>query len=222
MNIVGSLASVTKTILSVDVDESVTKTLEQVIQSIRTEKPEAAIVFAKGGDRFVGNIPEKNICEKYSVRIVDGLGNKTHSSRDYVTFKQNVVAKNENEREEIDAMKEVSAIEVGMRPWGHYVVIEDKEFHKVKRLIVEPGKRLSLQSHEKRKECWVVVAGQATVEIDGVTQVLKEGETITIPLQAKHRLSNATSTLLEVVEVQYGTYTGEDDITRYEDDYKRV
>jgi mannose-6-phosphate isomerase len=184
-------------------------------------RPTAKIIFAKGGDRFIGDVPEKEICDRLSVEIVDGLGAKTHSSRDYVSFKQTVVAKSDEERTEVEHEEETLALEVGMRPWGHYVVIEDKERHKIKRLIVEPGHRLSLQSHEKRKECWVVVSGTATVEVDGETLTVQEGETVTVNQGAKHRLSNTTETSLEVVEVQYGTYTGEDDIVRYEDDYKR-
>ncbi len=221
MNVVGALAPVTKTVLSIDTDESVVKTLEHTIARIREQYPDAKIIFAKGGDRFAGNVPEKEVCDRLSVTIVDGLGAKTHSSRDYVTFKQTVVAENENERKEILSEEETLALEVGMRPWGHYVVIEDKERHKIKRIIVEPGHRLSLQSHEKRSECWVVVSGTATVEVQGKKLTVNEGETVTIPQGAKHRLSNTTTSPLEVVEVQYGTYTGEDDIVRYEDDYKR-
>lgn len=222
MTVVDSLQDVTRTILSIDSDESVVKTLEATILEVKKQHPLATIIFAKGGDRFVGNIPEKVVCEKYSVKIVDGLGAKTHSSRDYVTFKQTIVAEDAHEREVIEAGEETLALEVGMRPWGHYVVIEDKERHKVKRLIVEPGHRLSLQSHVHRKECWVVVKGTATVEIDGDVLTVNEGETVTIPQGGKHRLSNTANDVLEVVEVQYGTYTGEDDIVRYEDDYKRV
>lgn len=221
LKVVGALAYVTKTILSHDTDATVVKTLEKTILDIRAENPHAKIVFAKGGDRFVGNIPEKEVCDRLSVSIIDGLGDKTHSSRDYVSFKQTVVAKDANEKEKVAEENETLALEVGMRPWGHYVVIEDKEHHKVKRLIVEPGHRLSLQSHEKRKECWVVVKGTATVEIDGTLSHVEEGGTVTIPQGAKHRLSNTTSNPLEIVEVQYGTYTGEDDIVRYEDDYNR-
>lgn len=221
MNIVGALEPVTRTILSVDQDESVVKTLEQTILEAKEKHPEAQIIFAKGGDRFADNIPEKVLCDSLSVRIVDGLGAKTHSSRDYVSFKQTHVARDESDKKKIIEETEMLALEVGMRPWGHYVVIEDKEHHKVKRLVVEPGHRLSLQSHKQRKECWVVVVGVATVEIDGVKSEVREGETITVPQGAKHRLSNTTKSPIEVVEVQYGTYTGEDDIVRYEDDYAR-
>jgi cytidyltransferase-like protein len=221
MSIVSALASVDKVILAKDTDISVVKTLKETIHSIRKEYPGSKIIFAKGGDRFIGNIPEKEVCDRLSVDIVDGLGEKTHSSRDYVSFKQTVVAQDDSERKKAEGEKEMVALEVGMRPWGHYVVIEDKERHKIKRLVVEPGHRLSLQSHEKRKECWVVVSGTATVELDGVVNQVKEGETITIPRKAKHRLGNKGESPLEVVEVQYGVYTEEDDIVRYEDDYKR-
>jgi cytidyltransferase-like protein len=221
MNVVESIRYVDKTILSIDTDESVVRSLEQTIEEIRDMYPDANIIFAKGGDRFVGNIPEKEICSRLGVRVVDGLGAKTHSSRDYISFKQKVTTRTDKETEVV-TKKESLALEVGMRPWGHYVVIEDKEHHKVKRLLVEPGHRLSLQSHEKRSEVWVVVNGTATVEIDQFLEDVEEGDTITIPCGAKHRLSNKGSKQLEVVEVQYGTYTGEDDIIRYEDDYSRI
>jgi cytidyltransferase-like protein len=222
MNVVSAFSAVDKTILSIDTDASVVKTLRQTIDEIRELYPASKIIFAKGGDRFSDNIPEKQLCDECGVTIVDGLGAKTHSSSEYVSFKQTVVAKDEKEREEVEKTGEELALEVGMRPWGHYVVIEDKEHHKVKRLVVEPGHRLSLQSHTKRKECWVVVSGIATVEIDGVKSVLEEGESIIIKQGEKHRLSNTSKKMLEIVEVQYGTYTGEDDIVRYEDDYARV
>lgn len=221
LSLVDAISFVDKTILSIDTDESVVKTLEETVATIRSEHQNAHIIFAKGGDRFVGNIPEKEVCERLSVEIVDGLGTKTHSSRDYISYKQTVVAKESDEAEKIKE-EESLALEVGMRPWGHYVVIEDREHHKIKRLVVEKGHRLSLQSHTKRQECWVVVQGIATVEIDGVTSSVYEGESVVIPLGAKHRLSNTSSEILEIVEVQYGSYTGEDDIVRYEDDYKRV
>jgi mannose-6-phosphate isomerase len=222
MNVVSAFGAVDRTILSIDMDASVVLTLKQTIDEIRELYPESNIIFAKGGDRFSDNIPEKQLCDECGVAIVDGLGAKTHSSSEYVTFKQVVVAQDEKERKEIEKTHEELALEVGMRPWGHYVVIEDKEHHKVKRLVVESGHRLSLQSHIHRKECWVVVSGTATVEIDGKKSTLEEGESIIVNQGAKHRLSNTGEKLLEIVEVQYGAYTGEDDIVRYEDDYSRV
>lgn len=221
LTVVDALAHVDKTFLAIDQDETVTQTLEQVFVTIQQSHPHATIIFAKGGDRFAHNIPEKALCDRYGVTIIDGLGSKTHSSRDYVTFKQTIVAQPTDNKEKVQEQESL-ALEVGVRPWGHYVVLEDQEHHKIKRLIVDPGHRLSLQSHTKRKEHWVIVKGTASIELDNETYTLSPGESITIPQEAKHRIANKGTELLEIVEVQYGTYTGEDDIIRYEDDYKRI
>lgn len=117
--------------------------------------------------------------------------------------------------------KEVEHNMVGYRPWGKYEVLVDEKNHKVKKIIVTPGSTLSLQSHEKRAEHWVVVKGTAKV-INGENQlVLHENESTYIPARAKHRLSNPGETNLEIVEVQTGDYLEEDDIVRYDDAYGR-
>ncbi|MDR2600240.1 MAG: phosphomannose isomerase type II C-terminal cupin domain [Oscillospiraceae bacterium] len=107
------------------------------------------------------------------------------------------------------------------RPWGSFTILEDSDTHKVKRLVVNPGHRLSAQKHSKRSEHWVVVVGDAEVELDDVPKIYNYGEHIYIPVETKHRLKNIGDKPLEIIEVQYGTYFGEDDIVRYEDDYKR-
>lgn len=108
------------------------------------------------------------------------------------------------------------------RPWGHFTNLYDTEYSKVKTIQVNPGQRLSLQSHSKRSETWVVVQGTAHVELDEDIMILSVGQSIFIPLGAKHRLHNMSSEILEVIEVQTGTYFGEDDIVRHEDDYQRA
>jgi mannose-6-phosphate isomerase len=113
--------------------------------------------------------------------------------------------------------------EVTAKPWGSYEVLADAESHsKVKYLTVLPGKRLSYQSHEHRSEHWVVVKGSAEVTIDGVVRRIGLGESIEVPVRAKHRVSNPGDDDLVFVEVQLGDYFGEDDIVRYEDDFGRV
>ena len=107
------------------------------------------------------------------------------------------------------------------RPWGSWHVIDVNPGYKIKRIHVNPGSRLSLQSHEHRSEHWVVVQGEATCEVDGVVSVVKHDQSIDVPLGAKHRLGNQGSVELVIVEVQLGNYTGEDDISRFEDDYGR-
>lgn len=108
------------------------------------------------------------------------------------------------------------------RPWGYYETLSLGERFQVKRIMVEPGAKLSLQSHVHRAEHWVVVSGSAIVTIDGNKQLLSENESTYISLGAVHRLENPGKLPLHLIEVQSGAYLGEDDIIRYEDIYDRV
>jgi len=108
------------------------------------------------------------------------------------------------------------------RPWGWYDSIETGEHFRVKRLHVKPGGKLSLQMHYKRAEHWVVACGTATVTNGGQILSLDKGESTYIPLGVTHALENKTNEPLEIIEVQSGTYLGEDDIVRFEDVYGRV
>lgn len=112
-------------------------------------------------------------------------------------------------------------LEIGERPWGKYFVIENEEHYKLKRIQVNPGQRLSYQFHHHRQEFWTIVEGEAVVTLDDKEINLKYGESIFIPLGSKHRIENRGSELLLFIEVQTGTYFGEDDIVRLEDDYSR-
>lgn len=108
------------------------------------------------------------------------------------------------------------------RPWGYFEVLEDRTTHKTKRIVVYSGQRLSYQSHTKREETWVFVKGEGNVVIDGLDYPVKAGAIIKIPFNAKHRVKNTGEGHLEFIEVQNGSYFGEDDIVRYEDDYGRI
>jgi mannose-6-phosphate isomerase len=108
------------------------------------------------------------------------------------------------------------------RPWGAYSVLDDGDDCKVKRMTVDPGQRLSYQSHARRAEHWVVVSGKATVTLDGTDHTVEPGSSIDIPLGAAHRVANHGTLPLVFIEVQLGDYFGEDDIVRYSDDYGRV
>lgn len=108
------------------------------------------------------------------------------------------------------------------RPWGSFTVVSDGQDFKVKILEVLPGKRLSLQSHQKREENWVVAEGSAWVQLDDEYFSLEKGEHIFIPKTCKHRLENKSEQILKIVETQTGEYFGEDDIVRYADDYNRA
>lgn len=107
------------------------------------------------------------------------------------------------------------------RPWGYYESVDAGERYKVKRLMVKAGEALSLQRHRKRAEHWVVVAGRARVTRDAEVFDVEENHSVFIPLGAKHRLENLGPGPLFIVEVQSGTYFGEDDIERFEDKYHR-
>jgi mannose-1-phosphate guanylyltransferase/mannose-6-phosphate isomerase len=107
------------------------------------------------------------------------------------------------------------------RPWGSYQSVDMGERHQVKRIIVKPGGRLSLQKHHHRSEHWIVVRGAARVTLNELVKTVHENESIYIPIGATHRMENPGKIPLELIEVQTGSYLGEDDIIRIEDDYKR-
>ena len=107
------------------------------------------------------------------------------------------------------------------RPWGYYETVDTGEHFQVKRITVNPGKKLSLQLHHKRAEHWIVVKGTATVTKGEEVFSLNKNESTYIPIEVKHRLENATDQPLEIIEVQCGSYLGEDDIERFEDDFGR-
>ncbi len=112
-------------------------------------------------------------------------------------------------------------LETSERPWGRYVVLADETDHKVKRITVKSGQRLSLQSHQRRSEHWFVVQGSGRVTLNDDFVDLGPGEAVDIPQTTRHRIENIGSTDLVFVEIQTGTYFGEDDIERFEDDYGR-
>lgn len=112
--------------------------------------------------------------------------------------------------------------EKNIRPWGYYQVLSDAPDHKVKRIVVEKGGCLSLQRHIKRSEHWYAVAGEGHATIEGTVIGLRQGISVDIPRGAVHRLENTSSGNLVIIEVQTGTYFGEDDIERLEDKYGRI
>jgi mannose-1-phosphate guanylyltransferase / mannose-6-phosphate isomerase len=108
------------------------------------------------------------------------------------------------------------------RPWGSYQSLDIGIRYQVKRIVVKAGGRLSLQMHHHRAEHWVVVRGTAKVTVGDEIKTLHENESIYIPLGTRHRLENPGKIDLELIEVQTGSYLGEDDIVRIEDDYRRT
>ena len=177
---------------SVDKDLTVCETLQWLA------KKENVIIFANGGDRNnTDAIPEADVCRENKIAMKFNVGGgKIQSSSSLV-------------------VKEI------IKPWGSYKTFEKDKGFLVKRITIAPGELLSLQSHKHRSEHWLVASGVATVECDGEKSYLKQFESISIPQGAKHRLSNESKEFLQVVEVQFGEILSEDDITRYEDKYKR-
>ena len=108
------------------------------------------------------------------------------------------------------------------RPWGGFSTLEEGPGYKVKRLVVEPGHRFSLQKHRHRAEHWVVVAGSPRVLINGRARRLKPRDCVSVPRGAWHRAENPGRVPVVIIEVQHGSYLGEDDIVRRQDDYGRA
>lgn len=107
------------------------------------------------------------------------------------------------------------------RPWGYFTVLDESTSYKVKLIVVNPGHKLSLQSHQHRAEVWVVVEGMATVVVEDIQHMLSVGESISISQRAKHRLINTSNHPIKIIETQTGAYLGEDDIQRFDDVYGR-
>jgi mannose-6-phosphate isomerase len=108
------------------------------------------------------------------------------------------------------------------RPWGGFQILDEGTGYKVKRLVVQPGHRLSLQKHRFRAERWVVVAGTPRVIVDRRVRRLKARDSVTVPRGAWHRIENPGKAPVVIIEVLHGPYLGEDDIIRRQDDYGRV
>lgn len=112
--------------------------------------------------------------------------------------------------------------ETGERPWGQWQVLDLQSHVVVKKLLVFPGGRISLQRHNHRTERWTVTEGVATVRLDDVVTRLKVGQSIMIPCGSLHRLSNEGEVPVSLIEIQIGDFLSEDDIERFKDDYGRV
>ena len=114
-----------------------------------------------------------------------------------------------------------AVLETDERPWGRYVVLSDEPDHKVKRIVVTAGHRLSYQRHARRSEHWLIISGSPVVTLDGTDHPLQPGQAIDVPCGSAHRITNPGEQDVVFVEVQTGSYFGEDDIERLDDDYGR-
>ena len=148
--------------------------------------------------------------------IVDTNDALLVAKKDSINHLKDVVK--EMDQKNIDEIKKNKKVH---RPWGNFISLIKEKTWQVKRLEINPNSSLSLQLHHKRSEHWVVVKNTAKVEIDGEITVLKENESIYVPLGSKHRLSNPNDDILILIEVQSGSYLGEDDIVRFKDNYNR-
>ena len=113
-------------------------------------------------------------------------------------------------------------MEIDKRPWGFFEVLADRDKFKVKQIVVNPGNRLSLQRHQRRSELWLVISGSGIVTLDQDQISVEPGTQVSIPAHSWHRIEADSTDDLVFVEIQTGSYFGEDDIERREDDYGRV
>jgi len=113
-------------------------------------------------------------------------------------------------------------INISERPWGRYLILAESDDYKIKRIEVKSKARLSYQFHMKRSETWTIIHGSGIVTVDGIDKELSKGDSIKINKESKHRIENNGESDLVFIEVQTGTYFGEDDIVRLEDDYNRL
>ncbi len=183
------------------------------------------------GNVLRGEVVQKNCFDSYlksDHRLLVGLGIKNIiaiETSDAVLIadkKQSQDVKNIVEKLHKDGQSSSTEHKKIYRPWGHYISIAENYTWKVKMIFVKNGERLSLQKHNHRSEHWVVVEGIATVEIDQTIKKLYKNESAFIPKGSMHRLSNFDKSSLILIEVQTGTYLGEDDIIRFDDNYGRI
>ena len=163
-----------------------------LLQQVRAHYPEGQIVFANGGDRTSTNIPEMAVA---GVEFVFGIGGTDKANSSSWILQEWKAPKTE-------------------RPWGYYRVLHEAPGMKVKELVVEPGKSLSMQRHAQRREYWVVQEGECKIEKEFSALFLRTHETIAIPVGEWHQLSNPFSVPCKIVEIQYGEQCIEEDIER--------
>lgn len=173
---------------------------------IYSDEPiETEFVFANGGDRKPNSTPtiEQKYCEENGIELVWNIGGEKFNSSSWI----------------LNRYRDWH-FEMTDRLWGNYKVIYQDSNKKVKIIEIEPGKAISLQTHSQRSEHWVVVEGTATVYLETDKskreEIVYRNESIYVPVGAKHKLSNKTNEMLQIVEVQIGEYLGEDDIVRYD------
>lgn len=169
-------------------------TAKNAIQKVRLKYPDDKIIFANGGDRTQTNIPEMDIADD-NVEFVFGVGGEDKKNSSSWILAEWKAPKTE-------------------RPWGYYRVLHEVPGMKVKELTVNPGQSLSMQRHSHRSEYWIVSEGECKVEKEFAALLLRQHETIRIPVTDWHQLSNPTDKICRIVEIQYGDRCNEEDIER--------
>ena len=178
------------------------------------------------GDVLVDNVKDSYVYSKKNLLVGIDLQNLIIVQTDDATL-----VANKNRSQEIkeivnklnlDSRKETKIHRKVLRPWGYYYLIEEGPTWKVKEISVNPKSSLSLQKHLQRSEHWIIIKGLATVIINEEEYLLKENQSTYIPIDSKHRLSNNEVLPLRLIEVQCGSYLGEDDIIRFDDNYGRI
>ena len=188
MEIIRSLKFVDEVITAKDDDGTVAVSLAEI-------RPD---IFAKGGDRTVENLPQQelDVCKKYNIEIITGLGDKIQSSSSLM----------------IDRLKN----NVVYKQWGHYLTIYYDENIKIKLLYIQPYSSISLQKHLKRDEIWAVLKGEVLTVIGDDEKKYKEKETLFIERNILHKAANITNEILIIQEIQIGGCNLEHDIIRYD------
>ena len=178
------------------------------------------------GDVIIDNVKNSYIYSDKNLVTVSNIDNVNVVSTQNATLVTSI--KKSNEIKSLISIlgknnrTELSEHVITHRPWGYFENISSNKNHKIKKLTVMPGKKLSLQSHSKRSEHWVVISGTAKVTQNENEFILNKNESTFIPVNVKHRLVNTSKVPLIIIEVQTGKYFGEDDIKRFEDVYGRI
>lgn len=198
----------------IDFDDSDGSAIDAINKCLKTADK---VIFANGGDRGKDNTPELEAFhenDRVEFRYSIGGSNKKNSSSWVIeTFLENYLS--------TKFQLNLKSLQLIAAPWGNHLSIIDSNGYKLKQLNVEPGGILSLQKHQHRSEHWIIVQGNATVEVDEKKKTYFPGEYVFIPLQSVHRLSNDGTNPLVVIEVQCGEILEESDIERLEDSYGR-
>jgi cytidyltransferase-like protein len=212
LEVVSSNQFISEAIISIDQDNTVSSTIQKLIDDGYSIK-----YFANGGDRKTSfDIPESQVCKKNNIELIFGIGGgKTQSSSDLTETLFALMS------QETEITKNISIQNITQKPWGSYQVLQKEDTFLVKKLIINPGEEISNQFHHHRHEHWILVSGSITVMLDGKKYDMHSNNHLYIPQGSQHQIINPFSEIAEIIEVQSGNIINEDDIVRLSDKYKR-